>query len=150
MQGFDLAAWETLHGGRKSIDDISRETGINKSSLYRYGLPKAASGLDIPARKLAPVMKAAGNYKMLHIVAASCGFLCVRPPKVPKDRADETVLISQLQKSTADAVVKVMEFFEKQTVGTMNDSTAALEGAASIAIGLKRMILRRGQLELAF
>ena len=81
MRGLDLAAYETLHRSRKTVEQISTETGLNKSSLYRYGLPPESNGLDIPTRKLVPIMRSAGNYTILKTLAAACGFLLVRVPR---------------------------------------------------------------------
>lgn len=150
MRGIDKAAFETLHRSNKKIDEISTETGINKASLYRYGMPLAQNGLDIPIRKLSPIMQAAHNYRILHVLAAENGFLVVREPKAPGCKADENILISRLQQSAAEAVGKTIQFFEKPSVTYMEAAEDALNASAGVAMGLKKLIQRRGQLEMRF
>jgi hypothetical protein len=92
---------------------------LTRSALYRYGLPVETTGLDIPMRKLAPIMKAAGDYRLLRKLAAECGYLLVREPKTPRTRLDSVQLVGLLQKCASDAVQKTLEFFEKPRVAAM-------------------------------
>jgi hypothetical protein len=145
MNTLDRVIAETLHGTGK-IEMISRKTGLTKSALYRYGLPPATSGLDIPLRKVASIVRAAGDYRILHALAAECGFLCFQPPRVGCSGAQSA---ADFQRSAAEAVVRCLEYFEKPTLTLARAATASLDMALRTAAALKRALLRRGQNELA-
>lgn len=149
MATLDAVTAETIRGADK-IKLIAAKTGIPKGTLYRYGLPVETTGLDIPIRKLVPIMKAAGNYAILRRLAADCGYLLVREPRTPRNRMDSVQLIGKLQKCASEAVQKTVEFFEKPRVAAMSAAASALDDTACTAIGLKKTVLRSNQLELAF
>jgi len=149
MNSLDAVISETLHGEGK-INKISEKTGMSKSTLYRYGLPPQTSGLDIPLRKLAPILRAAGDYRILHKIAAECGFLCVREPRVACLRRDREELIGELQKNAANAVLCAIVFFDRPGNSTFQNSIEALDNTQRSAVGVKRVVQRRGQLELNF
>lgn len=149
MRGMDAAAYETLHRGRKTIEEISTQTGISKSSLYRYGLPVESSGLDIPLRKLVPIMKAAGNYSILKILNTSCGFLPVRVPRAARCKLDDEKMVSRYQRTCNDAVNRLLQFLEKPTVNTHNALNIALDDVASQSMGIKKRAATWQQTELA-
>lgn len=147
MNSLDAVISETLHGDGK-INKIAEKTGMSKSTLYRYGLPPQTTGLDIPLRKLAPILCAIGDYRILHKIAAECGFLCVREPRVGSLRRDREELIGELQKNAADAVLNTIKFFDKPHNVNYDASVDALNATQRSAVGIKRVVQRRGQLEL--
>ena len=148
MRGFDLAAYETLHRSSKNIEQISTETGFNKSSLYRYGLPIESSGLDIPLRKLTPIMKAAGNYSILKTLAGANGYLLVRAPRAARNKLDDDRMVNAYQKNCNTAVHKLLIFLERPTTKTHRALSEALDTVAADSIGIKKRAAAWHQTEL--
>lgn len=75
------ALYETFHRSRKHPKEIADQVGVSYSYLARAVLGDNPSGCNFPIRLLVPLMRAAGNYSALKVIARECGFLLVKPPR---------------------------------------------------------------------
>lgn len=148
MNDLDTAVWRTVHSGKDSVERIAEATGINRNTLYRYGLPIGANGLDIPLTKLIPIMRAAKRFDILKVVASQCGWLLVRVPRVPRSRRDQDVIVSGFQKVCAMVGQRLIEFFDRPSREAQKQACDGLMACVAEAIGIEKRIRNFYQLEL--
>lgn len=150
MSGLNDEVYRTIHRSCKAVEGIALETGIKTGTLYRYGLAPETSGLDIPMRKLVPIMRASGHFGILRVMAAACGFLLVKLPRVARNRDDESELVGVYQRVCHVAVEKLLQFFDLPNLQNCGVASDALKSVAECSYGIDKRIRRHFQTELDF
>lgn len=148
MMNLADAKYRTIH--HRGIDTVATETGITKSTLYRYALPTDQSGLDIPLEKLVPIMNSAKHYEILKIVAASCGFIPIKVPRAAYSKRDESEIVHHYQNVCSEAVAKLLKFFEKPSQKNCDAAVEALQTVAGESVAVKKRVQRHSQHEFKF
>lgn len=64
MRDLKTSLYLTVHGGKKSVEQIADECGITANYLYRACL-EGESGCRFPLDLLLPLMQATGDYRVL-------------------------------------------------------------------------------------
>ncbi len=107
--------YETVHRANKTVAELSDETGISTSYLYRACLPieeKHGSGVKFPVDYLIPLMNATKNYSILNHIAKRCGFLLVKIPRFKNLKLDGIGMLNEYQEATTKAVRDMKEFLD--------------------------------------
>jgi hypothetical protein len=140
MTDLKTALKKTILGARQSVTAIADELGCCESVLYRYGLD-GDSGAEFPLKRLIPLMKATEDYRLLHHIAARCGFVLVRlaratalkrkdPEAVNEIQARFSHIIAHFLLHTADAPADV-------TMALLDDLDKHLTDMASMRRAVK-------------
>lgn len=148
MNGLNDEVYRTIHRSCKTVDAIALDTGIKTGTLYRYGLAPETSGLDIPMRKLVPIMRASGYFGILRVMAAACGFLLVKLPRIARNRTDETELVGSYQRICHAAVEKLLQFFSLPNLQNCDGAALALRNVAECSYGIEKRVRKHLQTEL--
>jgi hypothetical protein len=85
----------TIHGSKKSVEQIADECGRSASYIYRVCL-EGESGLKFPLELLVPLMHATGDYRILDRLNCLCDRVTVSRPRVGK--------LKRKEQSTADEI----------------------------------------------
>lgn len=149
MRKMDHEIHKTIHFKGK-FKRIADENDINKSTLYRYGLPIENNGLNIPLAKLAGIMKSAGYYGILHFIAAQCNRLVVHVPRAPRSKMDESEIVQHYQHTCNTASSQLLDFFRNPTKSMYDAVRQALNDVASKSFSIQKRIQNYHQLEFSF
>lgn len=110
MNELKEALHEAVFNGGTPAKVVAAEAGIKYNYLARMVLP-GQSGCNFPAHLLAPVMRAAGNYAPLRVLAKDCGFLVVEPPPTLKPSSLKQALTPYLS-SYSRSIEAILEALE--------------------------------------
>lgn len=129
------ALYETVHRGDKPPKQIADETGISYNYLMRSALD-TDSGCDFNAKHLVPLMKAAGNYEALKVIAELCGFLLVKSPRGTKKGAKHD--LQDYQASFNSIVVKLIRFTQQPSEASYKEISNLLRQHMSDTESIRR------------
>ena len=104
--------YKTVHRNKKTVYQIADEIGLSSNSLYKWAL-EGKSGTNLPLKWLVPLMKAAGDYSILKYIAALCGFILVKIPRIAISKKDAFELREEYQEVTSKAQSSLKNFFDK-------------------------------------
>jgi len=106
MDSLSKKAYETIHRGKLSVEELADEIGVSISMLYKAANPNDEA-VDIKLRWLIPLMRATANYSILHHIANRLGFVCI---KIPRSRRMKPAEIAEHQKHTSEYIHTLMLF----------------------------------------
>jgi len=101
----------TVHSARKSVPELADEIGVSTSLLYRYAI-EGESGADLPLRRLIPLMRATNDFRVLRHLAARCGFVLVKLPRVAKLKKPDAHSVNEITRKFHQVMAEVLKFFE--------------------------------------
>ena len=142
--------YETIHRGKKPVEQIADEMGISANYLYRAGMPLDGSGVKFPLEYLVPLMKTTRNYKILKHLARLCGFILVREPRFRGYKGDEIDLVDDYQHTATKAVHALKLFLNEPTLANYKRTNEALNEVLEQSAKAQRYCTKKisGQLEL--
>lgn len=140
--------YRTIHRNAKSAAELADETGISYSYLCRAGLPTDESGVRFPIEHLIPLMKAAGDFSVLHHLNALCGFLAVKQPRGFRDKLDEADAITHYNSLCSTAQKHLVSFFKQPSPARSEQVIASLRDVMEYSATLQRRIKNHNQTEL--
>lgn len=141
--------YQTIHRNNKTIDQIADEVGKSSNSLYRYCL-EGESGSEMPISLLLPIMKSTKNFSLLKHIAALCGFVCVKIPRVGISKKDEIDIIDDYQQDTLTSIKLLKEFFNNPNEENYSKAKKSLEVVMEHCASNSKYIDKKlsGQLEM--
>jgi len=139
--------WQTVNRGELTPEQLQDEIDYSASALKRAGLD-GESGAGFNLRKLIPLMKAQGDYRILEFLSYRCGMILIPIPKSGRGKKDRITSVAEYQKITAEAVQALVNFIEKgATQSEVEDILhRALKGTAEMIEDVKS----GNQIELEF
>ena len=96
MTDLKTAIKKTIMGSSKGVPAIADELGCSESLMYRYGLD-GESGAEFPLKRLIPLMKCTEDFRLLHHVAARCGFVLVKLRRSSALKGKDPEVINEIQ-----------------------------------------------------
>lgn len=147
-QSIKTLLYSTIHRNSKSAAQLADETGISYSYLCRAGLPTDESGVRFPVEHLIPLMKAAGDFSVLHHLNTLCGFLTVKQPRGFKDKMDESEAVVHYGALCSDANRHLISFFKKPSPELLEETIAALQEVMQYSSTLQRRLKNHNQTEM--
>lgn len=141
---------EALLNSKKSVPQISDETSIGTSHLYRVCNPEDENA-RFPLDFFVPFLKAVNNFEALKHINSLCNFITVSVPQAKLSRKEKGLCTAEFQGQTAVAIQKLIEFFEdassdKNYTEVDKAMQDVLETIASIKLRIKAE--HTGQFEL--
>lgn len=150
MQGRSLTTtlYQTVHGSRRSVDELADAIGIGPSSLYRAVL-EGDSGCKFDVQWLLPLMQATDNYAALDLLCQRTDSVRVKLPRVRRWKRMDPRITNELQKTFADLISLLLAYFDAPD----KDKRAALETDIHDLVGdllaVRRALGNFEQMELA-
>lgn len=102
---------EALLNSKKSVPQISDETGIGTSHLYRVCNPEDENA-RFPLDFFVPFLKAVNNFDVLKHINSLCNLITLPIPKVKLSKKEKTAFVTEYQAVTVSAAKKLLEHFE--------------------------------------
>ncbi|MEW6652560.1 MAG: phage regulatory CII family protein [Bacteroidota bacterium] len=115
---------QTILRNKKTVPQLADEVGRSDNSLYRYGI-EGESGSEMPVSLLVPIMKATNNYSILKYIAALCGYILVKIPKMKASKKEELEMLSDYQAATTNSLKCYSDFLkhaDQNTYEALNKS----------------------------
>ncbi len=147
-QSIKTLLYKTIHRNSKSAAQLADEIGISYSYLCRAGLPNDESGVKFPLENLIPLMKAAGDYSVLHHLNTLCGFLTVKSPRGFRDKLDEAEAVTHYNTLCGTASRLLLAFFRQPSPAKMDEAVRALQVVMEYSATLQRRIKDHNQTEM--
>jgi hypothetical protein len=110
MRDLKTSLYMTVHGSKKSVEQIADEMGISTSYLYRACLD-GESGCRFPLELLLPLMQATRDYQILDLLNARTGRVTTNLKRVSKLKKRDPQVINEIQRNFNAVMAKVLEFF---------------------------------------
>jgi hypothetical protein len=147
MRDLKSTLYTTVHGSKKSVEQIADEIGVSPSYLYRACL-EGESGCRFPLDLLIPLMNATGDYSLLEHLNARCERITVSMPRVARLKAKDPQAINEIGRSFNEVMGQVLEFFEKPVMGRIAAIEEGLHKHLCEVAALKRAVKTFAQKEL--
>jgi hypothetical protein len=138
----------TVHGAKKSVQQLADEIGISASYLYRASLESDESGCRFPLDLLLPLMHAAGDYRILDHLTNRCGRVTTSLPRVAKLKRKDPQTINEIQRNFNAVMAKVLEFYQNPERTRISEIEAELHAHLCEVAALKRSVADFHQGEL--
>lgn len=100
----------TVHGSKKSVEELADKMGISASYLYRACLD-GESGCRFPLDLLIPLMQATGDYSVLDHLNARSERITVSLPRVRKMKRKDPEVVNTIQANFNDAFALFYKFW---------------------------------------
>ena len=138
----------SVHRSKKSVAQIADELGISENYLYRLVSLSEDSPLNFPLHLAVPLMKSTKKYELLRYIAAECGFICSRVPRMPRNRLEESDLIYFYQNQGIRASEKLLKFVRHQTEENRKAAFVEIHKELEQSVGILKRLENWGQFKL--
>lgn len=145
--------YATIHGRKLTIAELSAATDLSESLLYRSALAYTETPSATPPslRLVILVMKATRDFRVLKFICNYFGFICLRLPRVGRNKKDNLVKISELQELHAVTIQYLLEYARNPTKDSQKNSVKSLYLCIEYQTGIIRDLRYNfHQLELPF
>ncbi len=148
MRDLKSQLYLTVHGAKKSVQQLADEMGISASYLYRACLDNEESGCRFPLDLLLALMNASGDYRILDHLNARCNRVTVSLPRVGRLKKKDPQVINEINRNFHDVMAKVLEFYSNPDRGKIPEIERALHEHLCEVTALKRSVADFHQGEL--
>jgi len=112
MRDLKSTLYTTVHGSKKSVEQLADEIGVSPSYLYRACLD-GESGCRFPLDLLIPLMNAAGDYSVLEHLNSRCDRLTASMPRVARLKRKDAEAVNEISGNFNAVMAQVLKFFAK-------------------------------------
>jgi hypothetical protein len=147
MKDLKTHLYLTVHGSKKSVEQLADECGISASYLYRACLD-GESGCRFPLDLAIPLMQASGDFQVLDHLNMRCGRITVNLARVARLKRKDPAAMNEIQRSFNAVMAQVLEFFETPDPTRIPEIEDALHKHLCEVAALKRTVADFHQQEM--
>ena len=148
MRDLKSQLYFTVHGAKKSVQQLADEMGISASYLYRACLENDESGCRFPLDLLLALMNATGDYRILEHLNARCNRITVSLPRVGRLKKKDPQVINEIHGKFNAVMARVLEFYANPQRDQIPEIERALHDHLCEVAALRRSVADFHQGEL--
>ncbi len=139
MRDLKTSLYLTIHGSKKSVEQIADECGITANYLYRSCL-EGESGCRFPLDLLLPLMQATGDYQVLDHINRRTGRVTASAPRVRALKKKDANTVNEIQRNFNEAFSQFLKFWSTGDISMKRELVNTLHKHQCDVEAMKRAV----------
>ncbi len=132
--------------GAHSTEELADVMAVSENMVYRLGLPDGP--IEKAVRRVIALMNLQKDYSLVKEICTKTGHLCVKVPRVARNRQEDSEMVMHYQELVNEAVRMMLDYVKDRNIETKEALLVKLDDVASESVGISKRVQNDGQLEL--